>query len=161
MFHWVRRLLSPINLLLLLSLNSCSKFVIFFTLLKLCRVIDHIPCRILAFALLLYDRFDTIIPKLGFACLMLQMLTSKDTNFIGFTFKKSDVLKSLESSGLLQLSFVRFPCIRFYFSFLFEFLINLVYYLKFWLYEWRMLIQLNVNLLKGGILTVHMKGTKF
>ncbi|XP_062158314.1 uncharacterized protein LOC133865837 [Alnus glutinosa] len=28
-----------------------------------------------------------------------KMLTSKDTNFIGFTFKKSDVLKSLESSG--------------------------------------------------------------
>jgi hypothetical protein len=75
----------------------------------------------LAFALLLYDSFDTIILKLGFACLMLQMLTSKDTNFIGFTFKKSDVLKSLESSGLLQLSFVRFPCIRFYFSFLLNF----------------------------------------
>lgn len=32
-------------------------------------------------------------------CLMMQMLTSKDTNFIGFTFKKSDVLESLESSG--------------------------------------------------------------
>ncbi|OWM70873.1 serine/threonine-protein kinase tricorner isoform X2 [Punica granatum] len=28
-----------------------------------------------------------------------KMLTSKDTNFMGFTFKKSDVLKSLESSG--------------------------------------------------------------
>ncbi|CAN6721573.1 unnamed protein product [Malus baccata var. baccata] len=28
-----------------------------------------------------------------------KMLTSKDTNFIGYTFKKSDVLKSLESSG--------------------------------------------------------------
>ncbi|GKV04628.1 hypothetical protein SLEP1_g16769 [Rubroshorea leprosula] len=28
-----------------------------------------------------------------------KMLTSKDTNFIGFTFKKSDVLKSLASSG--------------------------------------------------------------
>ncbi|XP_040998723.1 serine/threonine-protein kinase tricornered-like [Juglans microcarpa x Juglans regia] len=28
-----------------------------------------------------------------------KMLTSKDTNFIGFTFKKSDVLKSLEDSG--------------------------------------------------------------
>ncbi|KAF8030545.1 hypothetical protein BT93_E2852 [Corymbia citriodora subsp. variegata] len=28
-----------------------------------------------------------------------KMLTSKDTNFIGFTFKKSDVLNSLESSG--------------------------------------------------------------
>ncbi|KAG8654765.1 hypothetical protein MANES_05G174200v8 [Manihot esculenta] len=28
-----------------------------------------------------------------------KMLTSKDTNFIGFTFKKSDVLESLESSG--------------------------------------------------------------
>ncbi|GKV10232.1 hypothetical protein SLEP1_g21630 [Rubroshorea leprosula] len=28
-----------------------------------------------------------------------KMLTSKDMNFIGFTFKKSDVLKSLESSG--------------------------------------------------------------
>lgn len=32
---------------------------------------------------------------------MLQMLTSKDTNFIGYTFKKSDVLKSLENSGML------------------------------------------------------------
>ncbi|KAL5558851.1 hypothetical protein UlMin_035062 [Ulmus minor] len=29
-----------------------------------------------------------------------RMLTSKDTNFIGYTFKKSDVLKSLESSGV-------------------------------------------------------------
>ncbi|GAV90096.1 Pkinase domain-containing protein/Pkinase_C domain-containing protein [Cephalotus follicularis] len=28
-----------------------------------------------------------------------KMLASKDTNFIGYTFKKSDVLKSLESSG--------------------------------------------------------------
>ncbi|GMN35155.1 hypothetical protein TIFTF001_005114 [Ficus carica] len=28
-----------------------------------------------------------------------KMLTSKDTNFIGYTFKKSDVLKSLENSG--------------------------------------------------------------
>ncbi|XP_062020798.1 uncharacterized protein LOC133737206 isoform X2 [Rosa rugosa] len=28
-----------------------------------------------------------------------KMLTSKDNNFIGYTFKKSDVLKSLESSG--------------------------------------------------------------
>ncbi|KAJ8763289.1 hypothetical protein K2173_026190 [Erythroxylum novogranatense] len=28
-----------------------------------------------------------------------KMLTSKDTNFIGFTFRKSDVLKSVESSG--------------------------------------------------------------
>ncbi|CAI0558290.1 unnamed protein product [Linum tenue] len=28
-----------------------------------------------------------------------KMLASKDTNFIGFTYKKSDVLKSLESSG--------------------------------------------------------------
>ncbi|CAB4296919.1 unnamed protein product [Prunus armeniaca] len=28
-----------------------------------------------------------------------KMLTSKDTNFIGYTFKKSDVLRSLESSG--------------------------------------------------------------
>ncbi|KAA3488803.1 serine/threonine-protein kinase tricorner-like [Gossypium australe] len=28
-----------------------------------------------------------------------KMLTSKDTNFIGFTFKKSDIAKSLESSG--------------------------------------------------------------
>lgn len=28
-----------------------------------------------------------------------KMLTSKDTNFIGFTFKKSDVLNSMESSG--------------------------------------------------------------
>lgn len=28
------------------------------------------------------------------------MLTSKDTNFIGYTFKKSDILKSLESSGM-------------------------------------------------------------
>ncbi|KAL9359612.1 hypothetical protein Peur_047735 [Populus x canadensis] len=28
-----------------------------------------------------------------------KMLTSKDTNFIGFTYKKSDVLKSMESSG--------------------------------------------------------------
>ncbi|XP_030537869.1 serine/threonine-protein kinase tricornered isoform X2 [Rhodamnia argentea] len=28
-----------------------------------------------------------------------KMLTSKDTNFIGFTYKKSDVLNSLESSG--------------------------------------------------------------
>ncbi|KAB2076137.1 hypothetical protein ES319_A06G020800v1 [Gossypium barbadense] len=28
-----------------------------------------------------------------------KMLTSKDNNFIGFTFKKSDVVKSLESSG--------------------------------------------------------------
>lgn len=28
-----------------------------------------------------------------------KMLTSKDTNFIGFTFKKSDVIKSLEGSG--------------------------------------------------------------
>lgn len=124
-------------------------------------MIDHIPCRILAFALLLFDRFDTIIPKLGFACLMLQMLTSKDTNFIGFTFKKSDVLQSLESSGLWQLSFVRFPYIRFFFSFLFLFLINLVYYLNLWLYERRMLIQLNVNILKGGILTVHMKELNF
>lgn len=32
---------------------------------------------------------------------MMQMLTSKDNNFIGFTFKKSDVVKSLESSGML------------------------------------------------------------
>lgn len=28
------------------------------------------------------------------------MLTSKDNNFIGYTFKKSDILKSLESSGM-------------------------------------------------------------
>ncbi|KAL4372476.1 hypothetical protein HN51_017622 [Arachis hypogaea] len=28
-----------------------------------------------------------------------KMLTSKDTNFIGYTFKKSDILKSLENSG--------------------------------------------------------------
>ncbi|KAE8713425.1 Kinase family protein isoform 3 [Hibiscus syriacus] len=28
-----------------------------------------------------------------------KMLTSKDNNFIGFTFKKSDIVKSLESSG--------------------------------------------------------------
>ncbi|KAI4336980.1 hypothetical protein L6164_015445 [Bauhinia variegata] len=28
-----------------------------------------------------------------------KMLTSKDTNFIGYTFRKSDILKSLESSG--------------------------------------------------------------
>ncbi|MED6162247.1 hypothetical protein PIB30_068566 [Stylosanthes scabra] len=28
-----------------------------------------------------------------------KMLTSKDTNFIGYTYKKSDILKSLESSG--------------------------------------------------------------
>ncbi|KAI4316700.1 hypothetical protein L6164_024655 [Bauhinia variegata] len=28
-----------------------------------------------------------------------KMLTSKDTNFIGYTFKKSDILKSLEGSG--------------------------------------------------------------
>ncbi|KAE9588417.1 putative AGC-kinase [Lupinus albus] len=27
-----------------------------------------------------------------------KMLTSKDTNFIGYTYKKSDILKSLESS---------------------------------------------------------------
>jgi hypothetical protein len=28
------------------------------------------------------------------------MLTSKDTNFIGYTFKKSDILKSIESTGM-------------------------------------------------------------
>ncbi|XWS25610.1 hypothetical protein CRYUN_Cryun27aG0082600 [Craigia yunnanensis] len=32
-----------------------------------------------------------------------KMLTSKDTNFIGFTFKKSDIVKSLESSGRIDL----------------------------------------------------------
>lgn len=31
------------------------------------------------------------------------MLTSKDANFIGFTFKKSDILKSAETSGMLLL----------------------------------------------------------
>ncbi|KAH1065609.1 hypothetical protein J1N35_030596 [Gossypium stocksii] len=36
------------------------------------------------------------IPQVG---LWRKMLTSKDTNFIGFTFKKSDIAKSLESSG--------------------------------------------------------------
>ena len=30
----------------------------------------------------------------------MQMLTSKDNNFIGYTYKKSDILKSLESSGM-------------------------------------------------------------
>lgn len=30
----------------------------------------------------------------------MQMLTSKDTNFIGYTFKKSDILKSIESTGM-------------------------------------------------------------
>lgn len=30
------------------------------------------------------------------------MLTSKDTNFIGYTYKKSDVIKSLEGSGMLS-----------------------------------------------------------
>lgn len=29
----------------------------------------------------------------------MQMLTSKDANFIGYTFKKSDILKSAETSG--------------------------------------------------------------
>lgn len=38
----------------------------------------------------------------------LQMLTSKDTNFIGYTFKKSDVLKSLENSGRPLLLFNSF-----------------------------------------------------
>lgn len=38
--------------------------------------------------------------------LSLQMLTSKDNNFMGFTFKKSDVLKSLESSGMLLRIFI-------------------------------------------------------
>lgn len=33
-----------------------------------------------------------------------QMLTSKDTNFIGFTFKKSDITKSMESSGSIHVS---------------------------------------------------------
>ncbi|KAJ6722389.1 NON-SPECIFIC SERINE/THREONINE PROTEIN KINASE [Salix koriyanagi] len=45
-----------------------------------------------------------------------KMLTSKDTNFIGFTFKKSDVLKSLESSGKLLWSlaaFLRYLCFSF------------------------------------------------
>jgi len=28
------------------------------------------------------------------------MLTSKDNNFIGYTFKKSDILTSLENSGM-------------------------------------------------------------
>lgn len=46
---------------------------------------------------------------ISFACLVLQMLTSKDTNFIGYTFKKSDVLRSLESSGLLLLQLDSFP----------------------------------------------------
>jgi hypothetical protein len=32
---------------------------------------------------------------------MLQMLTSKDANFIGYTFKKSDIVKSIGTSGLL------------------------------------------------------------
>ncbi|WMV27426.1 hypothetical protein MTR67_020811 [Solanum verrucosum] len=32
-----------------------------------------------------------------------KMLTSKDSNFIGFTFKKSDILKSAETSGVLLL----------------------------------------------------------
>lgn len=32
-----------------------------------------------------------------------QMLTSKDTNFIGFTFKKSDITRSMESSGSLHI----------------------------------------------------------
>lgn len=34
-----------------------------------------------------------------------QMLTSKDTNFIGFTFKKSDITRSMESTGSLHVSF--------------------------------------------------------
>ena len=53
---------------------------------------------------------------LCFSCSMVQMLTSKDTNFIGFTFKKSDVLKSLESSGKLLWSlaaFLRYFCLLF------------------------------------------------
>lgn len=32
---------------------------------------------------------------------MLQMLTSKDSNFIGFTFKKSDLVMPIENSGIL------------------------------------------------------------
>ena len=36
-----------------------------------------------------------------FACPILQMLTSKDANFIGYTFKKSDIMKSIGTSGLL------------------------------------------------------------
>ena len=38
----------------------------------------------------------------------LQMLTSKDTNFIGYTFKKSDILKSLESSGTRFMGLINF-----------------------------------------------------
>ncbi|KAJ6335202.1 hypothetical protein OIU78_011939 [Salix suchowensis] len=37
-----------------------------------------------------------------------KMLTSKDTNFIGFTFTKSDVLKSMQSSGKLLWSLAAF-----------------------------------------------------
>jgi len=43
-----------------------------------------------------------------FSWSMVQMLTSKDTNFIGFTYKKSDVLKSMQSSGKLLRSLAAF-----------------------------------------------------
>ena len=39
--------------------------------------------------------------KICFACPILQMLTSKDANFIGYTFKKSDILNPVATSGEL------------------------------------------------------------
>ena len=41
---------------------------------------------------------------------MLQMLTSKDSNFIGYTFKKSDMLKSVGSSGMLRTVMFYYTC---------------------------------------------------
>lgn len=48
-----------------------------------------------------FEQFELWSAIILIACPIMQMLTSKDANFLGYTFKKSDIIKSVGTSGLL------------------------------------------------------------